>query len=95
MVLSDLGNLQESQELLQRVVNISGRVLGEEHPETLTAQSNLVLTLRNQSKFAEAEALSLKIIEVRRRRFGEENPPRLTWREPTTTSASSTKPKVC
>ena len=50
------------------------RVLGEEHPDTLSAIGNLASTYWNQGRWKEAEELDVKVLEARRRVLGEEHP---------------------
>ncbi|KAF2842563.1 hypothetical protein M501DRAFT_1022519 [Patellaria atrata CBS 101060] len=43
------------------------RVLGEEHPDTLTSMANLASTYRNQGRWKEAEKLDVEVMETRKR----------------------------
>ncbi|KAI6263837.1 hypothetical protein MCOR26_011796 [Pyricularia oryzae] len=54
------------------------RVLGEEHPSTLTSMANLASTYRNQGRWKEAESLFVQVMEMRKRVLGEEHPDTLT-----------------
>jgi uncharacterized protein involved in tolerance to divalent cations len=54
------------------------RVLGEEHPDTLTSMSNLASTYWNQGKLNEAEGLQVMVMETSLRVLGEEHPDTLT-----------------
>ena len=54
------------------------RVLGDEHPHTLTAMANLAATYRNQGRWKEAEELEVKVMEARTRVLGDEHPDTLT-----------------
>ena len=56
----------------------SRRVLGDEHPDTLTSMSNLAETLRAQGDLAGARALQERGAGGRRRVLGEEHPDTLT-----------------
>jgi hypothetical protein len=38
-----------------QVIETSERVLGEEHPDTLTSMANLVLTYKNQGQWKEVD----------------------------------------
>ena len=53
---------------------ISRQVLGEEHPDTLTSQNNLAVTLRVQGDLAGARAHQEAVWAARRRVLGEEHP---------------------
>ena len=50
------------------------RVLGEEHPDTLTSMNNLAETLRAQGDHDGARQLQERVLEVRTRVLGEEHP---------------------
>ena len=50
------------------------RVLGEEHPDTLTSAANLATTYRALGKYAEAEKIELDVLATRKRVLGEEHP---------------------
>ena len=43
------------------------RVLGVEHPETLTSMADLASTFRDQSQRKEAEKLEIQVVEMRKR----------------------------
>jgi hypothetical protein len=60
------------------VMEASSRVLGEEHPDTLSAMANLAATYRNQGRSKDAEELEVKVMEARSRVLGEEHPHTLT-----------------
>jgi len=61
-----------------RRLNESRRVLGEEHPDTLTAMNNLATTLKAQGDIPAARALQEPALAVCRRVLGEEHPATLT-----------------
>ncbi len=50
------------------------RVLGQEHPDTLTSTGNLASTYRNQGRWKEAEELDVQVMETRKRVLGQEHP---------------------
>ena len=56
----------------------SSRVLGEEHPSTLTSIANLASTFWNQGRWKEAEELFVQVMETSLRVLGEEHPSTLT-----------------
>ena len=43
------------------------RVLGQEHPDTLTSMANLASTYRSQGRWKEAEELEVQVMEARKR----------------------------
>jgi hypothetical protein len=56
------------------VLGLSRRVLGEEHPDTLTTANNLALSLLLQGKHAEAERINREVLGASKRVLGEEHP---------------------
>ena len=56
------------------MIETSTRVLGEEHPDTLSSIANLAATYRNQGRWKEAEELRVRVMEIRKRVLGEEHP---------------------
>ncbi|KAJ5904758.1 uncharacterized protein N7473_001674 [Penicillium subrubescens] len=54
------------------------KVLGREHPDTLTSVSYLGLVLRRQGKYEEAEAMHRRALEAREKVLGREHPDTLT-----------------
>lgn len=55
-------------------MEIMKRLLGEEHPHTLTSMANLALTYRLQGRWKEAQELEVAVLEIRKRVLGEEHP---------------------
>lgn len=51
-------------------------MLGEEHPDTLTAMGNLAVALDAQGHHAAARRLEERALEARKRVLGEEHPER-------------------
>ena len=54
------------------------RILGEEHPDTLTSMANLAATYSDQGRTGEAAALQEEVLQKFRRILGEEHPDTLT-----------------
>jgi hypothetical protein len=50
------------------------RILGDEHPDTTSAISNLAITLGDQGKLEEAAAMRREVLEKRQRILGDEHP---------------------
>jgi tetratricopeptide (TPR) repeat protein len=69
---------KEAEELEVELVEISKRVLGAEHPSTLTSMANLASTYRNQGKLKEAEELEVQVVKMRKQLLGTEHPDTLT-----------------
>ncbi|CAG8972335.1 hypothetical protein HYALB_00001738 [Hymenoscyphus albidus] len=76
-LLSD-GRYDEAEAPFVEVMTRHKRVLGHEHPSTLTSIANLASTYRNQGRWKEAEDLEVQVMETRKRVLGEEHPSTLT-----------------
>jgi hypothetical protein len=72
------GRWTEAEQLDVQVMETRKRVLGEEHPSTLTSMANLASTYRNQGRWKEAEELQAKELEICSRLLGKEHPDTLT-----------------
>jgi len=78
VVYKDGGRWKEAEKLQMMVMETEKRVLGEEHPSTLTSMSNLASTYWNQGRWKEAEVLEVLVMETMKRVLGEEHPSTLT-----------------
>jgi tetratricopeptide (TPR) repeat protein len=76
--LNSDGRYQECEELFIQILETEKRVLGIEHPDTLTSINNLASTYRNQGRWKEAEELEVQVLETRKRVLGVEHPDTLT-----------------
>jgi len=74
MCLCSDGRYNEAETPILRAMETRRRVLGPEHPDTLTSMSNLASTYRNQGRWTEAEELEVQVMETRRRVLGPEHP---------------------
>jgi tetratricopeptide (TPR) repeat protein len=72
------GRWKEAEELEVQAMETSLRVLGQEHPDTLSSMANLAATYRNQERWKEAEKLFMQVMETRKRVLGQEHPDTLT-----------------
>jgi hypothetical protein len=54
------------------------RILGEEHPDTLSSMANLAATYQNQGYWKEAEQLGAQVVESSKRILGEGHPDTLS-----------------
>ncbi|WP_147165078.1 tetratricopeptide repeat protein, partial [Pararhodospirillum oryzae] len=63
-----------ARDAFQAAVEARGRILGPEHPDTLTSQANLALTLHAQGDLAGAREMQEGVLEVLRRVLGPEHP---------------------
>jgi hypothetical protein len=58
----------EAERIDREVLGVKRRVLGEEHPETLTSAANLASSLSGQGKHAEAERIDREVLGTIERR---------------------------
>lgn len=61
-----------------QVVEARNRVLGEDHPDSLTSMANLASIYADQDRLKEAEGLEVQVMEKTRGLFGDEHPHSLT-----------------
>jgi serine/threonine protein kinase/Flp pilus assembly protein TadD len=73
-VYASLGLYEQSRPLFEKAVETRRRVLGPEHPDTLTSMDFLARNLERQGHGAEAEALARETLEARSRVLGPEHP---------------------
>ncbi|KAH0551781.1 hypothetical protein GP486_007000 [Trichoglossum hirsutum] len=78
MCLYSDGRYDEAEKPFFQVMEVEKRVLGQEHPDTLTSAANLASTYRNQGRWKEAEKLDVQVMETRKRVLGQEHPSTLT-----------------
>ena len=64
--------------MLKQTLAAREKVLGEEHPDTLTSMSNLAGVLDSLGKYEEAEAMHWQILAARGKILGEKHPDTLT-----------------
>jgi tetratricopeptide (TPR) repeat protein len=68
------GRWKEAEQLGLKTKDMMLKVLGEEHPDTISTIANLAATYRGQGRWKEAEELQVKVVEAKRRVLGEEHP---------------------
>jgi tetratricopeptide (TPR) repeat protein len=74
----NLGKYTEAEKLEMQVLDARNRILGVEHPDTITAMANLASTYRNLGKYTEAEKLEMQVLDARNRILGVEHPDTIT-----------------
>ncbi len=72
------GQSNEAEGLQVQVLELRKAVLGEEHPDTITAMANLASTRWQQGRSDEAEGLEVQVLELRKAVLGEEHPDTIT-----------------
>ncbi len=76
--LRNLGLLDRAVAPQTEALDIRRRVLGEEHPDTLTSIGRMGMLVGDQGKLAEAERYDREVLEKRRRVLGNEHPDTLS-----------------
>ena len=77
-VFYEAGWWKEAEKLRVQAVDIDRLVHGPEHPETLTAMSDLALTYRQQGQWKKAEEINLQVLEISKDVLGQQHPNTLT-----------------
>jgi tetratricopeptide (TPR) repeat protein len=78
LCLHSEGRYTEAEGLLKQAMETHKRMLGQEHPDTLSSMNNLALTYRKQGRWKEAEVQFTQVLETKKRVLGEEHPSTLT-----------------
>jgi tetratricopeptide (TPR) repeat protein len=68
------GKYEQAEQLNIKVVETRRRVLGVQHPGTLTSMSNLARLYQEREKYGRAETLYASVLEIRRRVLGPRHP---------------------
>ncbi|MEJ2125812.1 MAG: tetratricopeptide repeat protein, partial [Alphaproteobacteria bacterium] len=76
--LRDKGKYTEAIPLAEKLLAVSGRILGKEHPDTLKSATTLALQYYKQGRYAEAEQFYKRALEASERVLGREDPDTLT-----------------
>ena len=71
---SNQGRWKEAEELDVQVMETSSRVLGSEHPDTLTSINNLAFTLKGQGHYNKAISLMEECFQLREQVLGPQHP---------------------
>jgi Tetratricopeptide repeat len=72
------GEYAAALKLQEQVLQANARLLGQEHPYTVTAMNNLAQTLKGQGDLAEAHELEEQVLQASVRLLGPEHPSTLT-----------------
>jgi Flp pilus assembly protein TadD len=57
LVLESQGNYEEAERMHREALGLRRKVLGDEHPSTLTSMNNLASVLESQGNYEEAERI--------------------------------------
>ena len=74
VVYNKSGDWKEAEELGVQIVETRKRVLGADHPLTLTSMHNLATTFWNLGRWEDTKVLQVQVIEARKRIFGPDHP---------------------
>jgi len=80
MVLNDEGKYADAEAEDRAVLKLEEKVLGPEHPNTLTSRNNLAMVLYAEGKYANAEAEDRAVVKLREKVLGLEHPNTLLTR---------------
>jgi hypothetical protein len=78
LVFSENGDLNNAEQLKVQVLDMRKKLLGAEHPDTISSIGNLASTYRNQGRLNEAEKLEVQVMVIRKKLLGAEHPDTLT-----------------
>jgi non-specific serine/threonine protein kinase/serine/threonine-protein kinase len=73
-VYTNLGLYEKAEPLLKEALETQRQVLGDQHPNTLTALNEMANLYWHQGRYRDAEPLYVELVESRRRVLGEEHP---------------------
>ncbi|KAJ4403177.1 hypothetical protein N0V91_006754 [Didymella pomorum] len=71
---ASLGQYSAAETTHRQALLVGGRVLGPEHPDTLTSMNEVAHALSNQGKYLEAEDMHRETLELRKEVLGEKHP---------------------
>ncbi len=74
LVLGDLGRYNEAEQMHRQAFELREKVLGREHPDTLTSMDNLAWTLRSLGRYDKAEQMHRQAFELREKVLGPKHP---------------------
>ncbi|KAL9566608.1 hypothetical protein ACKAV7_009523 [Fusarium commune] len=72
------GDYSRAEILVDAAVQARRRILGLDHPSTLTSMGNLASTFWNQGRWEEAEKLDVEVMETCKEKLGPDHPDTLT-----------------
>jgi serine/threonine protein kinase len=73
-----LGLYPQAQQQVARSIELRRRLLGEDHPDTLTSMHTLALLGWYRGEYPQADSLFTKILQIRQRVLGQEHPDTLS-----------------
>ena len=64
------GRWNEAEKLFVQVMDMRKKLLGAEHPDTISSMANLARTYQKQRRWNEAEKLDVQIMDMRKKLLG-------------------------
>ena len=80
-VLKENGDLKNAEQLIVQVIDMRKKLLGTEHPDTLSSMANLARIYWDQDKWNEVEQLEVQVMDMRKKLLGAEHPDTLNSME--------------
>ena len=80
-VLKENGDLKNAEQLNVQVMDMRKKLLGAEHPDTLSSMANLARIYWDQGRWNEAEQLQVQVMDMRQKLLGAEHPDTLNSME--------------
>ena len=77
-VMEEMGDWNNAEQLTKQILSMRKKLLGANHPDTLTSMGSLARTYYHQGKLNEAEKLEVQILQMRKKLLGAEHPDVLT-----------------
>jgi tetratricopeptide (TPR) repeat protein len=77
-LLQSQGKSDEAEPMYRQALALREKVLGKEHPDTLTSMNNLAGLLEGQGKYDEAEPIYRQTLALMEKVLGKEHPDTLT-----------------
>jgi tetratricopeptide (TPR) repeat protein len=72
-MLRKVGREDEAIEFYRQALSVSGRVLGEQHPDTINLENNLAISLLFAARMDEAVPHNIRVVNTLRRVLGEDH----------------------
>ena len=73
-----LGKYKEAEQMYRQMLELREKVLGKEHPHTLSSMNNLTLVLWRLGKYEEVEQMHRQTLKLREKVLGKEHPDTLS-----------------
>ena len=62
------GRLNDAEHLQIQVMDMTKKLLGAEHPDTLSSMENLACTYKGQGRICESESLEFEVMNIKIRK---------------------------